>query len=219
MLERKKLLAGFFVALLSLNLCGSSAEAATSAEKEEARMWEGFRDRVTCTIDESVAAEYKVKETVVVNQVVVPVVGTYPFLFIWDDWYHWHHHHHVWHRHPVYRPHIGRPPVHRSPRPHVVKPAPRPHKPAIIQPAPRPSRPAISKPSARPNRPAISRPSGRTGGNRPVMRPAPAPRPQVKSAPPRSRGDEMIWQDRAPRGGGRQHGGARPGGRAPRRGR
>ena len=202
MLERKKLLAGFFVALLSLNLCGSSAEAATSAEKEEARMWEGFRDRVTCTVDESIAAEYKVKETVVVNQVVVPVVGTYPFLFIWDDWYHWHHHHHVWHRHPVYRP-----PVHHPPRPHVVKPAPRPHKPAIIKPAPRP------------NRPAVSRPAPRAGGNRPVMRPAPAPRPQVKSAPPRSHGDEMIWQDRAPRGGGRQHGGARPGGRAPRRGR
>ena len=58
MLERKKLLAGFFVALLSLNLCGSSAEAATYAEKEEARMWEGFRDRVSCTVDESVAAEY-----------------------------------------------------------------------------------------------------------------------------------------------------------------
>ena len=169
MFERKKLLAGFFVALLSLNLSGSSAEAATSAEKEEARMWEGFRDRVTCTVDESVAAEYKVKETVVVNQVVVPVVRTYPFLFIWDDWYHWHHHHHVWHRPPRHhRPHISRPPVHRPPRPHVVKPA---------------------------------------------------PRPQVKSAPPRSRGDEMIWQDRAPRGGGRQHGGARPGGRAPRRGR
>ncbi len=219
MLERKKLLAGFFVALLSLNLCGSSAEAATSAEQEEARMWEGFRDRVTCTVDESVAAEYKVKETVVVNQVVVPVVGTYPFLFIWDDWYHWHHHHHVWHRHPVYRPHIGRPPVHRPPRPHVVKPAPKPHKPAIIKPAPRPGRPAISKPSARPNRPAVSRPASGNRGNRPVMRPAPTPRPQVKSAPSRSRGDEMIWQDRAPRGGGRQHGGARPGGRAPRRGR
>ncbi len=189
MFERKNLLAGVFVALLSLNLCGSSAEAGTSAEKEEARMWEGFRDRVTCTVDESVAAEYKVKETVVVNQVMVPVVGTYPFLFIWDDWYHWHHHHHVWHRHPVYRPHIDRPPVHRPPRPHMVKPAPRPHKPAIMKPAPRPGRPA------------------------------PAPRPQVKSAPPRSRGDEMIWQDRAPRGGGRQHSGARPGGRAPRRGR
>ena len=38
MFERKNLLAGFFVALLSLNLCGSSAEAGTSAEKEEARM-------------------------------------------------------------------------------------------------------------------------------------------------------------------------------------
>lgn len=189
MFERKNLLAGFFVALLSLNLCGSSAEAGTSAEKEEARMWEGFRDRVTCTVDESVAAEYKVKETVVVNQVVVPVLRTYPFLFIWDDWYHWHHHHHVWHRPPRHhRPHISRPPVHRPPRPHVVKPAPRPHKPAIKKPAPRPGRPA------------------------------PAPRPQVKSAP-RSRGDEMVWQDRGPRGGGRQHGGARPGGRAPRRGR
>ena len=190
MFERKNLLAGFFVALLSLNLCGSSAEAGTSVEKEEARMWEGFRDRVICTVDESVAAEYKVKETVVVNQVVVPVVRTYPFLFIWDDWYHWHHHHQVWHRPPRHhRPHISRPPVHRPPRPHVVKPATRPHKPAIMKPAPRPGRPA------------------------------PAPRPQVKSAPPRSRGYEMIWQDRAPRGGGRQHGGARPGGRAPRRGR
>ena len=194
MLERKKLLAGFFVALLSLNLCGSSAEAATSAEKEEARMWEGFRDRVTCTVDESVAAEYKVRETVVVNQVVVPVVGSYPFLFIWDDWYHWHHYHHIWHRLPAPRPHIGRPPVHRPSRHHVVKPAPRPHKPAIIKPAPR------------------------NGGNRPVMRPAPSPRPQVKSAPPRSRSDEMIWQDRAPRGGGRHHGGDRPSGRPPRRG-
>ena len=51
------------------------------------------------------------------------------------------------------------------------------------------------------------------------MRPAPAPRPQVKSAP-RSRGDEMIWQDRGSRGGGRHHGGGRPsGGRPPRRGR
>ena len=217
MLKRKKLLAGFFVVLLSLNLCGSRAEAATSAEKEEARMWEGFRDRVTCTVDESVAAEYKVKETVVVNQVVVPVVGTYPFLFIWDDWYHWHHHHHIWYRPPVPRPHIGRPPVHRH-RPHVVKPAPIPHKPAIIKSAPRPGRPAISKPSARPNRPVISKPVPRNGGNRPVMRPAPQSRPQVKSAPLRSRNDEMIWQDRAPRGGGRHHGGVRPSGRAPRRG-
>ena len=208
MLERKNLLAGFFVALLSLNLCGSSAEAATSAEKEEARMWEGFRDRVTCTVDESVAAEYKVKETVVVNQVVVPVVGTYPFLFIWDDWYHWHHHHHIWHRPPAPRPHIGRPPVHRPSRPHVVNPVPRPHKPVIMKPAPRPGRPAISKPSARPNRPVISKPAPRNGGNRPVMRPAPSSRPQVKSAPPRSRGDEMIWQN----------GGARPSGRPPRRG-
>ena len=221
MFERKNLLAGFFVALLSLNLCGSSVEAATSAEKEEARMWEGFRDRVTCTVDESVAAEYKVKETVVVNQVVVPVVRTYPFLFIWDDWYHWHHHHHVWHRHPVYRPHISRPPVHRPPRPHVVKPAPRPHKPAIMKPAPRPGRPAIGKPSARPNRPAISRPAPRPGGNRSVMRPASKPRPQMRSAPPRSRNDEMIFQNGGPRGGGaRHHGGGRPsGGRPPRRGR
>ena len=219
MLERKKLLAGFFVALLSLNLCGSSAEAATSAEKEEARMWEGFRDRVTCTVDESVAAEYKVKETVVVNQVVVPVVGTYPFLFIWDDWYHWHHHHHVWHRPPAPRPHIGRPLVHRPPRPHVVKPVPRSHKLAIIKPAPRPGRPAISKPSARPNRPVISKPVPRNDGNRPAMRPAPSKRPQVKSAPPRSRNDEMIWQDRAPRREGRHHVGGRPsGGRPPRRG-
>ena len=219
MLERKKLLAGFFVALLSLNLCGSSAEAATSAEKEEARMWEGFRDRVTCTVDESVAAEYKVKETVVVNQVVVPVVGTYPFLFIWDDWYHWHHHHHVWHRPLAPRPHIGRPPGHRPPRPHVVKPVPRSHKPAIIKPAPRPGRPAISKPSARPNRPVISKPVPRNGSNRPIMRPAPSTRPQVKSAPPRSRNDEMIWQDRVPRGGGRHHAAGRPSGaRPPRRG-
>ena len=218
MLERKNLLAGFFVALLSLNLCGSSAEAATSAEKEEARMWEGFRDRVTCTIDESVAAEYKVKETVVVNQVVVPVVGTYPFLFIWDDWYHWHHHHHIWHRPPAPRPHIGRPPVHRPSRPHVVNPVPRPHKPAIMKPAPRPGRPVISKPSARSNRPVISKPVPRNSSNRPVMRPAPSPRPQVKSAPTRSRGDEMIWQNGGARSGGRHYGGARPSGRPPRRG-
>ena len=206
MLECKKLLTGFFVALLALNLCGSSAEAATSAEKEEARMWEGFRDRVSCTVDESVAAEYKVKETIVVNQVVVPAVSTYPFLFIWDDWYHWHHHNHIWHRPPAPRPHIGRPPIHKHPRPHVVKPVPRP------------SRPAVSKPSARPNRPVISKPAPKSGGNRPVMRPAPTPRPQVKSAPPRSRNDEMIWQNGGARGGGRHHGGARPSGRPPRRG-
>ena len=221
MFERKNLLAGFFVALLSLNLCGSSAEAATSAEKEEARMWEGFRDRVTCTVDESVAAEYKVKETVVVNQVVVPVVRTYPFLFIWDDWYHWHHHHHVWHRPPrPPRPHISRPPVHRPPRPHIGKPIPRPPRPGISRPAPKPGRPTISKPAGRPNRTAISRPASRPGGNRPVMRPASKPRPQMRSAPPRSRNDEMIFQNGGPRGGGaRHHGGGRPGGRPPRRGR
>lgn len=222
MFERKNLLAGFFVALLSLNLCGSSAEAATSAEKEEARMWGGFRDRVTCTVDESVAAEYKVKETVVVNQVVVPVVRTYPFLFIWDDWYHWHHHHHVWHRPPrPPRPHISRPPVHRHPRPHIGKPIPRPPRPGISRPAPKPGRPTISKPAGRPNRPAISRPASRPGGNRPVMRPASKPRPQMRSAPPRSRNDEMIFQNGGPRGGGaRHHGGGRPsGGRPPRRGR
>ena len=197
MFERKNLLAGFFVALLSLNLCGSSVEAATSAEKEEARMWEGFRDRVTCTVDESIAAEYKVKETVVVNQVVVPVVRTYPFLFIWDDWYHWHHHHHVWHRPPrPPHPHISRPPVHRPPRPHIGKPIPRPP------------------------RPGISRPASRPGGNRPVMRPASKPRPQMRSAPPRSRNDEMIFQNGGSRGGGRHYGGGRPsGGRPPRRGR
>lgn len=222
MFERKNLLAGFFVALLSLNLCGSSAEAATSAETEEARMWGGFRDRVTCTVDESVAAEYKVKETVVVNQVVVPVVRTYPFLFIWDDWYHWHHHHHVWHRPPrPPRPHISRPPVHRPPRPHIGKPIPRPPRPGISRPAPKPGRPTISKPAGRPNRPAISRPASRPGGNRPVMRPASKPRPQMRSAPPRSRNDEMIFQNGGPRGGGaRHHGGGRPsGGRPPRRGR
>ena len=222
MFERKNLLAGFFVALLSLNLCGSSAEAGTSAEKEEARMWGGFRDRVTCTVDESVAAEYKVKETVVVNQVVVPVVRTYPFLFIWDDWYHWHHHHHVWHRPPrPPRPHISRPPVHRHPRPHIGKPIPRPPRPGISRPAPKPGRPTISKPAGRPNRPAISRPASRPGGNRPVLRPASKPRPQMRSAPPRSRNDEMIFQNGGPRGGGaRHHGGGRPsGGRPPRRGR
>jgi hypothetical protein len=88
-----------------------------------------------------------------------------------------------------------------------------------MKPAPRPGRPAIGKPSARPNRPEISRPAPRPGGNRPVMRLASVPRPQVKSAP-RSRDDEMIWQDRRSRGGGRHHGGGRPsGGRSPRRGR
>lgn len=184
MLGRKKLLAGFFVALLSLNLFGSSAEAATSAEKEEARMWGGFRDKVSCTVDASVAEKIiTTKETVIVKE--VPVYP-YSFLFIWDDWYHWHHHHYVWHR-PARppRPHIGRPPVHR------------------------------------PNRPAISRPSGRPGGNRPVIKQAPKPRPQVRSAPSRSRNDEMIFQNGGARGGGaRHHGGGRPsGGRAPRRGR
>lgn len=220
MLERKKLLAGFFVALLSLNLFGSSAEAATSAEQEEARMWGGFRDKVSCTVEPSVAEKIiTTKETVIVKE--VPVYP-YPFLFIWDDWYHWHHHHHVWHRpsRPP-RPHIGRPPVHRPSRPSIVRPAPRPSKPSIVRPAPSSGRPQISRPSDRPNRPTISRPSGKVGGNRPVIRQAPKPRPQVKSAPSRSRSDEMIFQNGGARGGGaRHHGGGRPsGGRAPRRGR
>ena len=226
MLERKKFLAGLFVAFLSLNLFGSSVEASTAAEKEEARMWGGFRDKISCTVEGSVAnTTTTTKETVIVKE--VPVYR-YPFLFIWDDWYHWgrwHHHHHVWHRPPrPPRPHIGRPPVHRPPRPHIGKPIPRPPRPGISRPAPkprphiskpasRPGRPAISKPAGRPNRPAISRPDSRPGGNRPVMRPAPKPRPQMRSAPPRSRGDEMIFQNGGPRGGGaRHHGGGRPGG-------
>lgn len=190
MLERKKLFAGLFVALLSLNLFGSRVEAATDAEKEEARMWGGFRDKVSCTIEGStVTMTETTTEKVVVQEVVVPVYR-YPFLFIWDDWYHWgrwHHHHHHVYRHPrPPRPHISRPPVHRPPRPHISKPAPRPPRPSISRPAPRPHKPAISKPAARPGA--------------------------------RSRGDEMIFQDRGPRGGGaRHHGGGRPGGRPPRR--
>ena len=43
MLERKKLFAGIFAALLALNLYGTKVEAATDAETEEARMWGGFR--------------------------------------------------------------------------------------------------------------------------------------------------------------------------------
>ena len=210
MLERKKLFAGIFAALLALNLYGTKVEAATDAETEEARMWGGFRDKISCTVEGSVAnTTTTTKETVIVKE--VPVYR-YPFLFIWDDWYHWgrwhHHHHHVWHRPPrPPRPHISRPPVHRPPRPHIGKPIPRP------------GRPVISKPAGRPNRPAISRPASRQGGNRPVMRPAPKPRPQMRSAPPRSRNDEMIFQNGGPRGGGaRHHGGGRPGGaRGPRR--
>ena len=198
MLERKKLFAGIFAALLALNLYGTKVEAATDAETEEARMWGGFRDKISCTVEGSVASTTTTtKETVIVKE--VPVYR-YPFLFIWDDWYHWgrwhHHHHHVWHRPPrPPRPHISRPPVHRPPRPH------------------------ISKPAGRPNRTAISRPASRPGGNRPVMRPAPKPRPQMRSAPPRSRNEEMIFQNGGPRGGGaRHHGGGRPGGaRGPRR--
>lgn len=235
MLERKKFLVGFFVALLSINLWGNEAEAVTLAEKEEARMWGGFRDKITCTVEGSVPGT---TEKVVVKEVVVPVYR-YPFLFIWDNWYHWgrwhhHHHHHVYrghHRPP--RHHVGRP-SHRPPRPAIVKPGHRPHRPSIGRPAPRPSRPAIvkpghrphkptigrpasrpnrpviSKPSHRPGRPAISRPGGRPGGNRPVMRPAPKSRPRVKAAPP-ARGDQMIFQERGHRGGGgRHHGGGRP---------
>lgn len=198
MLERKKLFAGIFAALLALNLYGTKVEAATDAETEEARMWGGFRDKISCTVEGSVAnTTTTTKETVIVKE--VPVYR-YPFLFIWDDWYHWgrwhHHHHHVWHRPPrPPRPHISRPPVHRPPRPHVGKPIPRPP------------------------RPAISRPASRPGGNRPVMRPASKPRPQMRSAPSRSRNDEMIFQNGGPRGGGaRHHGGGRPGGaRGPRR--
>ena len=245
MLERNKFLAGIFVALLSLNLFGSSAEAATDAEKEEARMWGGFRDKVSCTVEGSVTSNITTGEQVVVKEVVVPVYR-YPFLFIWDDWYHWgrwHHHHHVYrhprppHPHigrpPVHRPprpHISRPPVHRPSRPHISKPVPRPPRPSISRPASRPNKPAIVKPAprpgrqehigrptAKPTRPAISRPSARPGGNRPVMRPAPKPRPQVKSAP-RSRDEQMIFQERGPRGGGARHHGGRNGSRPPRRG-
>ena len=209
MLERKKLFAGIFAALLALNLYGTKVEAATDAETEEARMWGGFRDKISCMVEGSVAnTTTTTKETVIIKE--VPVYR-YPFLFIWDDWYHWgrwHHHHHVWHRPPrPPRPHISRPPVHRPPRPHIGKPIPRS------------GRPTISKPAGRPNRPAISRPSSRPGGNRPVMRPAPKPRPQMRSAPPRSRNDEMIFQNGGPRGGGvRHHGGGRhSGARGPRR--
>lgn len=208
MLERKKLFAGIFAALLALNLYGTKVEAATEAETEEARMWGGFRDKISCTVEGSVAnTTTTTKETVIVKE--VPVYR-YPFLFIWDDWYHWGrwHHHHVWHRPPrPPRPHISRPPVHRPPRPHIGKPIPRP------------PRPGISRPAGRPNRTAISRPASRPGGNRPVMRPAPKPRPQMRSAPSRSRNEEMIFQNGGPRGGGaRHHGGGRPGGaRGPRR--
>jgi len=203
MLERKKLFAGIFAALLALNLYGTKVEAATDAETEEARMWGGFRDKISCTVEGSVAnTTTTTKETVIIKE--VPMYR-YPFLFIWDDWYHWgrwhHHHHHVWHRPPrPPRPHISRPPVHRPPRPHVGKPIPRPPRPGI-------------------SRPAISRPASRPGGNRPVMRPASKPRPQMRSAPSRSRNDEMIFQNGGPRGGGaRHHGGGRPGGaRGPRR--
>jgi hypothetical protein len=51
------------------------------------------------------------------------------------------------------------------------------------------------------------------------MRPASKPRPQMRSAPPRSRNDEMIFQNGGPRGGARHHGGRPSGGRGPRRGR
>jgi len=197
MLERKKLFAGIFAALLALNLYGTKVEAATDAETEEARMWGGFRDKISCTVEGSVAnTTTTTKETVIIKE--VPMYR-YPFLFIWDDWYHWgrwhHHHHHVWHRPPrPPRPHISRPPVHRPPRPHVGKPIPRPPRPGI-------------------SRPAISRPASRPGGNRPVMRPASKPRPQMRSAPSRSRNDEMIFQNGGSRGGGaRHHGGGRPGG-------
>jgi len=210
MLERKKLFAGIFAALLALNLYGTKVEAATDAETEEARMWGGFRDKISCTVEGSVVnTTTTTKETIIIKE--VPVYR-YPFLFIWDDWYHWgrwhHHHHHVWHRPPrPPRPHISRPPVHRPPRPHIGKPIPR-------QP-----RPGISRPAGRPNRPAISRSASRPGGNRPIMRPAPKPRPQMRSAPSRSRNEEMIFQNGGPRGGGaRHHGGGRPGGaRGPRR--
>ena len=230
MLERKKLFAGIFAALLALNLYGTKVEAATDAETEEARMWGGFRDKISCTVEGSVAnTTTTTKEIVIIKE--VPVYR-YPFLFIWDDWYHWgrwhHHHHHVWHRPPrPPRPHISRPPVHRPPRPHIGKPIPRPGisrpapkpRPQISKPAPRPGRPVISKPAGRPNRPAISRPASRPGGNRPVMRPASKPRPQMRSAPSRSRNEEMIFQNGGPRGGGvRHHGGGRPSGaRGPRR--
>ena len=150
MLERKKLFAGIFAALLALNLYGTKVEAATDAETEEARMWGGFRDKISCTVEGSVAnTTTATKETVIIRE--VPVYR-YPFLFIWDDWYHWgrwhHHHHHVWHR-PARppRPHISRPPVHRPPRPHIGKPIPRP---------PRPLRPHISRPPVhRPPRPPV----------------------------------------------------------------
>ena len=205
MLEYKKLLSGIFITLLSFNLYSGGAEAATTAEKEEARMWGGFRDKVSCTVTGAAASEGITSEKVVVKEVVVPV---YPFLFIWDDWYHWGR----WHHH-IYRP------VPRPPRHHIGRPAPRPPRPAIGKPAPRPPRQEqIGRPGARPNRPAIGKPSGRPGGKRPVMRPAspPRPRPQVKSAP-RSRDEQMIFQNGGgPRGGGpRHHGSGRPGGRGP----
>ena len=55
MLERKKLFAGIFAALLALNLYGTKVEAATDAETEGARMWGGFRDKISCTVEGSVA--------------------------------------------------------------------------------------------------------------------------------------------------------------------
>ena len=147
MLERKKLFAGIFAALLALNLYGAKVEAATDAETEEARMWGGFRDKISCTVEGSEAnTTTTTKETVIIKE--VPVYR-YPFLFIWDDWYHWgrwHHHHHVWHRPPrPPRPHISRPPVHRPPRPHIGKPIPRP---GISRPAPKP-RPQMRSASSR----------------------------------------------------------------------
>ena len=83
MLERKKLFAGIFAALLALNLYGTKVEAATDAETEEARMWGGFRDKISCTVEGSVAnTTTTTKETVIIKE--VPVYR-YPFLFIWDD--------------------------------------------------------------------------------------------------------------------------------------
>ncbi|MBQ7760211.1 MAG: hypothetical protein IJ376_03750 [Acidaminococcaceae bacterium] len=221
MLERKKLLAGIFIALLSLNICSSEAQAGTTAEKEEARMWGGFRDKVSCTVEGSTVTT-TTTEKVVVKEVAVPVYR-YPFLFIWDDWYHWgrwHHHHRIYRPLPAppHRPSMGRP-MPRPPKPSVVRPAPRPERPAIGKPVPRPSRPAIGKPASRPPRQEqIGRPSARP--NRPAISrqaPQPRPRPQVKSAP-RSRDEQMIFQNGGPRGGARHHGG-RPGGARPPRGR
>lgn len=191
MLERKQVFVGILTALLALNLYSGNAQSATATEKEEARMWGGFRDKLSCTVDgSSVAAN----EKVVVREVIVPVYER-PFIFIWDDWYHWsrwHHHPRIWHRPPAPpRPAIGRPPMHRPPRPHIAKPAPRPPRPAIGKPALKQGRPSVVKP------------------NRSEMRPAPKARPSVRSAP-RSRDDQMIFQNREPRGGGSRHHGGRP---------